>query len=1186
MLAAALATLSTFAALVVATTAAAPLLLVLRSACRFNDTFLFSETALENFIASSGGITPPRPFTVLNYNETCGTGWQQHVATAGLKIAVQGGIVISAGWGGAALCGALSMLSRAPASCAEPHARAASLAALALRLRWRSATLLVAHRHQQSDLCTSILTEVERALLNIGLQLRQTDIQSKYNEQTHISILCDDRNYDEQDKKYGVHPVLIVRRPFVSTIMPSARHRSFAYIYDNLKLHNDLNNNTQANISPRSTRNDSERQLEWAEIFQFYRVNSTRSPASVASVDIDNAMKQNTNSIGLNAADYINSLVFIERAPIDTYTYLLEAPYNNTGSIMYSFDIYESRMIEGSATWELVTISLTETTQSADDSWHTDVRWEGGSEFETWCINHAEVNQEIGVERLPGEAVCAVGAAGAAGAVLAAVMVTVVVLRRAMSWRHGVRRRPRTAVVLAPVDFEFPAEEQRRVGEGMESVLSWLQQLHELPDQPDLLKRPLAPSAPSSVCSVSRLSPDGRIRYKGDPVHMKYLPVATLELKRKAIDVLLVMQSLRHENLNIFIGCVSVARPALVYGAGARGSLQAVLQADELRLDWTFRLSLLTDLVRGMRYLHASPLRAHGCLTSRACLVDARWVLRVSDYGVAQLGHAQAMPIGLRCPRDLLWCAPEVLRVGDTMPPTQSADVFSFSIIMQEVIVRGEPYCMLSFTPEEIVEKLCRPPPLIRPSVSMGAAPPEAVSIMRQCWSEQPEHRPDFDRLHEVFRQLHSGRKVNIMDSMFEMLEKYSNNLEELIKERTEQLDIEKKKTEQLLNRMLPRTVAERLLLGLRVEPEMFEEVSIYFSDIVGFTSIAARATPVQVVDLLNDLYTTFDAAIEQYAVYKVETIGDAYMVVGGLPIRSTDHAQAVATMALHLLHLAGRFRIRYSPSTPLHLRIGLHTGPCCAGVVGLTMPRYCLFGDTVNTASRMESTGAAWRVQVSTATAERLAAAGGFRLRSRGLTQIKGKGAMHTYWLLGKEGFDKPLPTPPPLESEEVLFETDGENDSESSDISNVVNLGRTLTAPQQTVERQSSDPCAQFLGEGGQGALSAESSPCLRSAVDGLRGSATLGKSMAISGRSGAGAARFRYLRSSLSSCSVAGSLEAPAPRVLRRQWSLERGDSLAAAAAGPDSGSQALEPLALRAPPPRPAPPRYRTRADTER
>lgn len=179
---------------------------------------------------------------------------------------------------------------------------------------------------------------------------------------------------------------------------------------------------------------------------------------------------------------------------------------------------------------------------------------------------------------------------------------------------------------------------------------------------------------------------------------------------------------------------------------------------------------------------------------------------------------------------------------------------------------------------------------------------------------------------------------MNFVDTMFQMLEKYSNNLEELIRERTDQLDMERKKTEQLLNRMLPTTVAEKLKVGLCVEPEEFSEVTIYFSDIVGFTTIAAHCSPVQVVDLLNDLYTCFDATINAYQVYKVETIGDAYMVVSGLPSRIPNHAEQIATMALDLLHESGRFEVKYLPGVPLQLRIGLHSGPCCAGVVGLTV--------------------------------------------------------------------------------------------------------------------------------------------------------------------------------------------------------------------------------------------------------
>ncbi|XP_029976849.1 atrial natriuretic peptide receptor 1-like [Salarias fasciatus] len=160
-----------------------------------------------------------------------------------------------------------------------------------------------------------------------------------------------------------------------------------------------------------------------------------------------------------------------------------------------------------------------------------------------------------------------------------------------------------------------------------------------------------------------------------------------------------------------------------------------------------------------------------------------------------------------------------------------------------------------------------------------------------------------------------------------------------------------------------------------------------------------------QVVTFLNDLYTCFDTIIDNFDVYKVETIGDAYMVVSGLPERNgTLHGREVAGMALRLLDAVRSFPIQHRANQQLQLRIGIHSGPVCAGVVGLKMPRYCLFGDTVNTASRMESSGQALRIHVSEATRRVLTESSGFRLQLRGEIEVKGKGRMRTYWLLGED--------------------------------------------------------------------------------------------------------------------------------------------------------------------------------------
>jgi guanylate cyclase len=134
---------------------------------------------------------------------------------------------------------------------------------------------------------------------------------------------------------------------------------------------------------------------------------------------------------------------------------------------------------------------------------------------------------------------------------------------------------------------------------------------------------------------------------------------------------------------------------------------------------------------------------------------------------------------------------------------------------------------------------------------------------------------------------------------------------------------------------MLPKQVAEKLKIGQSVEPESFDKVTVFFSDVVSFTNLSAKCTPLQVVNLLNDLYTTLDSVIAEYDVYKVETIGDGYLCVSGLPHRNgNEHARHIANMALQFIRSIKTFTIPHLPGHQISLRIGLHSGPCVAGVV------------------------------------------------------------------------------------------------------------------------------------------------------------------------------------------------------------------------------------------------------------
>ncbi|XP_059968422.1 guanylyl cyclase C isoform X3 [Mesoplodon densirostris] len=480
-------------------------------------------------------------------------------------------------------------------------------------------------------------------------------------------------------------------------------------------------------------------------------------------------------------------------------------------------------------------------------------------------------------------------------------------------------------------------------------------------------------------------------------------------------------------NLTKFYGTVKL--DSMIFGVVEfceRGSLREVLNdtisyPDGTFMDWEFKISVLYDIAKGMSYLHSSKTEVHGRLKSTNCVVDSRMVVKITDFGCNSI-----LP-----PRKDLWTAPEHLRQANI---SQKGDVYSYGIIAQEIILRRETFYTLSCRDQK--EKIFRVENSngvkpFRPDLFLETAEEKELEVyllVKNCWEEDPEKRPDFKKIEntlaKIFGLFHDQKNETYMDTLIRRLQLYSRNLEHLVEERTQLYKAERDRADRLNFMLLPRLVVKSLKEKGIVEPELYEEVTVYFSDIVGFTTICKYSTPMEVVDMLNDIYKNFDHIVDHHDVYKVETIGDAYMVASGLPKRNGNrHAIDIAKMALDILSFMGTFELEHLPGLPIWIRIGIHSGPCAAGVVGIKMPRYCLFGDTVNTASRMESTGLPLRIHVSGSTISILKRTEcQFLYEVRGETYLKGRGTETTYWLTGAKDQEYNLPTPPTAENQQRL--------------------------------------------------------------------------------------------------------------------------------------------------------------------
>jgi len=244
-------------------------------------------------------------------------------------------------------------------------------------------------------------------------------------------------------------------------------------------------------------------------------------------------------------------------------------------------------------------------------------------------------------------------------------------------------------------------------------------------------------------------------------------------------------------------------------------------------------------------------------------------------------------------------------------------------------------------------------------------------------------------------------RKLHRLEANVQRMEEFQGTNSTILSGLLRDLEVERARSHELLLNVLPQRIIDRLNAGETRIADRHDDVTVLFSDIVGFTTISSETSPAELVEELNGLFTGFDAICDEVGVDKIKTIGDAYLAVGGLAGDGPGGEIAIADAALRMVALAEERATRGESRGGWQIRIGIHAGPIVAGVVGTSKFAYDVWGDTVNTASRLETTSDPGRIHLSADLARRMAAS--FVVERRGMVDLKGKGSAETYWLVGR---------------------------------------------------------------------------------------------------------------------------------------------------------------------------------------
>ncbi|XP_055347163.1 atrial natriuretic peptide receptor 1-like [Paramacrobiotus metropolitanus] len=462
--------------------------------------------------------------------------------------------------------------------------------------------------------------------------------------------------------------------------------------------------------------------------------------------------------------------------------------------------------------------------------------------------------------------------------------------------------------------------------------------------------------------------------YLGDRVLVRMETVEALdptaEFNNPTLKILRQLRDMRHDNVGQFRGLASQSHLFCIIWEGGRGSLRSAFSNDAVMSEESIKVHFMYNVILGLRYIHLnSNVEAHGSLSTATVILDNRFTAKLCDVTSILLIN--------QCTK--------TSKIGSVAFVSKPDDIYCLGKVILEIL-RGKHL--------ESGEELFLDMFKINNKMFLS----DVRETLKLCFRDNPLERPTIKALYQKLERFRP--KGTVVDNLLHGLQRHAENLEDIVARRTVELLSERRRVDDLLAEIIPKPFIARMR-DQRIPPaETFDSATICFSSMVGFDDLCRSKQPVEVCAFLNELYNFLDLQVAGFDVYKVETIKDGYVVASGLPLRNNDqHGFEIAAMSLHILNsnTPGNFK------TFLPIRIGIHTGPIAAGFVGIRMPRYCLFGDTMNTASRMESHGDASKIHISSSTKTLLDNSGQFCLEPRGLINVKGKGLVDTYWLTGQ---------------------------------------------------------------------------------------------------------------------------------------------------------------------------------------